>query len=251
MLGLFRFKSPVKTEMQAIFVLHEGARYDISLKRSPKAKRYTLRLRNATQDLMLTMPMRGSVRAAQDFAERHAGWIAQRMKRLPENVPFANGIFIPLRGVDHLLVHQTNGRGVVRAMPVNGVGQVLVFGDSAHVSRRISDFLRKEARKDLCEAVGRHTLALKIPARSITLKDTRTRWGSCSSRGALNFSWRLILAPPFVLDYLAAHEVAHLKHLNHSAAFWAVTRELCPHMDAAEAWLKQHGSALHRFGRTA
>lgn len=84
--------------------------------------------------------------------------------------------------------------------------------------------------------------------RGITLRDTRSRWGSCTARGTLNFSWRLILAPSFVLDYLAAHEVAHLVHLDHSPAFWAVVRRLFSDIETAEAWLKQHGASLHRYG---
>jgi predicted metal-dependent hydrolase len=125
---------------------------------------------------------------------------------------------------------------------------ICVAGDLSHVPRRVADFLKREARRDLDAAVARHCKALGLAARRITLRDTTSRWGSCSTTGALNFSWRLILAPPFVLDYLAAHEVAHLAHMNHSAMFWRVTRRLFPETDRAEAWLKAHGSGLHRFG---
>jgi predicted metal-dependent hydrolase len=112
----------------------------------------------------------------------------------------------------------------------------------------VREFLQREARRDLGEAVARHTANLGIPARRITIRDTRTRWGSCSSRGFLNFSWRLVLAPPHVLDYLAAHEVGHLKEMNHSNRFWRIVRDLCPRTDEAEAWLKRHGTELHRYG---
>ena len=125
---------------------------------------------------------------------------------------------------------------------------VAVAGESAHVPRRIKDFLRRAALEDLEAAVARHTAALGIPARRITIRDTTSRWGSCSSQGHLNFSWRLILAPPLVLDYLAAHEVAHLKEMNHSHRFWALTHKLCPRTEEAEAWLKRHGAGLHAYG---
>ena len=107
-------------------------------------------------------------------------------------------------------------------------------GDAPHVSRRVFDHLKREARRDLESAVARHCATLGVATRSVTVRDTRSRWGSCSAAGALNFSWRLIMAPPFVLDYLAAHEVAHLKHMNHSAKFWALARKLAPETDRAE-----------------
>lgn len=242
--------TPAKAEISHISVSHNGADFRVSLKRSPKARRYTLRLRNATQDLVLSMPMRGSVRAATDFAERHSGWIFERMRKLPQNAPFAAGQIVPFRGVDHLIVQGAGLRGLTRSVLKDGVWYLEVFGEAGHIARRVSEFLRKAARQDLEAAVERYTNVLQIPARSVALKDTTTRWGSCSSRGALNFSWRLIMAPPHVLDYLAAHEVAHLKHMNHSDAFWTLTRQLCPGMDAAESWLKAHGAKLHRYGKS-
>jgi len=232
-----------------IFIAHEAETFRIAVRRSAQARRYTLRLRPSRQDLVLTMPQRGSLRSAQEFAERHRGWIAEKMARLPQTIPFADGAIVPLRGLDHRIVHQPQPRGLVRVCAEAGGFELHVFGELAHISRRISDFLRREARKDLAAAVARHSATLNLPVRSISLKDTRSRWGSCSSRGALNFSWRLILAPAYVLDYLAAHEVAHLKHMDHSDAFWAVTRQLCPAMDVAERWLKQHGASLHLYGK--
>ena len=106
------------------------------------------------------------------------------------------------------------------------------------MARRVQDFLEAEARRDFAQSVKRHTTALGIPAKRITVRDTKSRWGSCSANGALNFSWRLIMAPPFVLDYLAAHEVAHLRELNHSHRFWKLTHQLCPRTEDAEKWLK-------------
>ena len=232
-----------------IFIAHEAGHFRIALRRSAQARRYTLRLRPSSQDLVLTMPQRGSLRSAKEFAERHRGWIAEKMARLPQTIPFVHGAMVPLRGVEHRIVHQHQPRGLVRVIELPGGPELHVSGDAAHIARRISDFLRREARKDLAAAVARHSASLNLPVRSISLKDTRSRWGSCSSRGALNFSWRLIIAPPHVLDYLAAHEVAHLRHMNHSDAFWAVTRQLCPQMDVAERWLKQNGSRLHLYGR--
>lgn len=260
MLRLFRSKtidapkpaakkpSPAKAEPREIEILHEGAAYRVSLKRVAAAKRYTLRLRAANQDLVLTMPLRGSIRAAQDFAERHAGWIGARMRQLPQNVPFAAGARIPFRGIEHEIVLTTRLRGLVEAAQGEHGAELRVPGGAAHVERRLRDFLRQQARADLELAVAKYCTALGLPARGVALKDTASRWGSCSSRGALNFSWRLIFAPPFVLDYLAAHEVAHLRHMNHSPAFWRLLKGICAATDRAEAWLKAHGAQLHRYG---
>lgn len=125
---------------------------------------------------------------------------------------------------------------------------ILTGGDPRHTPRRVQDFLKREASADLESAVAHYTQALGVRARSTTLRDQRTRWGSCASSGRLNFSWRLILAPPHVLDYLAAHEVCHLREMNHSDRFWALVYGVCPATDAAEAWLKANGAGLHRYG---
>jgi predicted metal-dependent hydrolase len=113
---------------------------------------------------------------------------------------------------------------------------------------RVRDFLTREARRDLAEAIERYAPRLSQRPTRMTLRDTRSRWGSCTARGELNFSWRLILAPPMVLDYLVAHEMAHLREMNHSPRFWALLGDLCPNVEAAEAWLKRNGSSLHRYG---
>jgi len=168
---------------------------------------------------------------------------------VPKRVLFQPGSLVPLRGVPHRVVHWSNIRGTTQATRDHaGEPIIAVTGDLAHVTRRVQDFLEAEAKRDFAAAVKRHTAALGVTAKRITVRDTKSRWGSCSATGALSFSWRLIMAPPFVLDYLAAHEVAHLRELNHSHRFWKLTHQLCPRTDEAEAWLKTYGSALHRFG---
>jgi predicted metal-dependent hydrolase len=239
MLSLFD-RSPVSE----IEVAHAGETYRIALRRVATSRRYTLRVRAASRDCLLTMPARGTLKAAREFAERHAAWIGVRLARLPKPVAFQPGEIVPLRGVDRRIVHRPNMRGVVWLE----AGTLCVAGDLAHAPRRVADWLKREARRDLEAAVARHAAAAGVKPRRLSLRDTTSRWGSCSSTGALNFSWRLILAPPFVLDYLAAHEVAHMSHMNHSPLFWALTKRLFPDTDRAEAWLKAQGSTLHRFG---
>lgn len=230
-------------------VVHGVARYKILVRRRPTARRMTLRVSAASGEIVLTLPSRSDLKAGVRFAEAHGGWIAARIARRPERVPFAAGSIIPLRGVPHRIVHWSTIRGVTRATrDPEGQPIVAVAGEAANLPRRITDFLKREALKDLNAAVDRHSRALGIPARKVTVRDTTSRWGSCSSTGALSFSWRLVMAPPPVLDYLAAHEVAHLREMNHSHRFWALTHRLCPGTEEAEAWLKRHGSGLHRYG---
>jgi predicted metal-dependent hydrolase len=248
MLRLFRGDAKRVADAAFVDVVHAGETFRVALRRTPKARRFTLRVRAASRDVVLTMPARGSVADARDFAERYAGWIGARLARLPQRVLFAPGETVPLRGLDHRIVHCPGVRGTVWIATDHGGGPTLcVAGRLEHLARRVTDHLRREAKRDLQAAVKRHTAAVGIVARKVTLRDTTSRWGSCSAQGSLNFSWRLILAPAFVLDYLAAHEVAHLVHMDHSARFWKLTRRLAPQTDRAEAWLKTHGATLHRY----
>jgi predicted metal-dependent hydrolase len=246
MLRLFQRRAP---EQAAHFeIVHDGETYRVALKRVATSRRLTLRVRTATRDAVLTMPTRSSLKAAREFAERHAAWIGTRLARLPQPVAFEPSAVMPLRGVDHRIVHRANERRGVWLESSERGPLICVSGERPHVARRVTDFLKREARKDLEAAVARHSKQLGVKPRRIALRDTVSRWGSCSSTGGLNFSWRLILAPPSVLDYLAAHEVAHLTHMNHSPLFWKLTRRLHPETDRAEIWLKVHGASLHRFG---
>jgi predicted metal-dependent hydrolase len=247
MLRLFQRGAP-RAQVAHFEIAHCGAVHRIALKRLGTARRFTLRVRAASRDVVLTMPERASLKAAREFAERHAGWIGARLERLPPQVFFEPSCLAPLRGVDHRIVHCPGARGVVWTAESENGPMICVAGERAHVARRVTDFLKREARRDLEVATERYCAAIGAQRRRIALRDTTSRWGSCSSTGALNFSWRLILAPPFVLEYLAAHEVAHLVHMDHSQAFWRVTRKLFPETDRAEAWLKAHGADLHRFG---
>lgn len=256
MLGLFRSRPPLTETRTFVDVLHGGERYRVALKRVARARRFTLRVRAATQDAVLTMPTASTLAAAKAFAHRHAAWVGERMLALPRRHAFAIGSSVPFEGDDIPILTSSGLRAAAfldRAIrPDGSEGAVLrVAGTAAEQHRRVLVFLQSRAREALMAAAARHAAAVGRAVRSVTLRDTRSRWGSCSSSGRLNFSWRLILAPPFVLDYLAAHEVAHLVHLDHSPAFWAVTQSLVPDYHRAEAWLRAHGASLHRFGAPA
>jgi predicted metal-dependent hydrolase len=232
-----------------IDVQHAGQTFEVALRRRATAKRITLRVSSATGEVVLTIPERTELSTAQRFATSHGDWIATRLARVPERVALRPGAVVPLRGVPHRVVHYSNVRGTTRAdRGPKGEPIIAVSGEAPHVARRVKEFLEAEARRELASAVRRHAAKLGATPKRITVRDTTSRWGSCSAKGALSFSWRLILAPPFVLDYLAAHEVAHLRELNHSHRFWRLAYALCPRTEEAERWLKRHGSELHRFG---
>jgi predicted metal-dependent hydrolase len=235
-------------EPPAITVDVDGEVYSVRLRRHRQARRYTLRIHTAGREIVLTMPPRGSLREAHAFAQTHRAWIASRLRRLPDAVPFAHGAVLPLRGVEHRIEHRPGVRGTVWLEKRAGENLLCVAGDDAHVSRRLRDFLKREAKHDL-EVASRHAAqALGVHFKRISLRDPSSRWGSCSSTGVLSYSWRLILAPSFVLEYLAAHEVAHLVEMNHSRHFWRLVEQIYPRVGRAKAWLNAQGSDLHRYG---
>jgi predicted metal-dependent hydrolase len=159
-----------------------------------------------------------------------------------------HGAVLPLRGRLRRIEHRPGERGAVWVETHGSENLLCVAGEAPHVSRRVHDYLKREAKRDLEVASRRAAQSLGITFRRVSVRDQRSRWGSCSSNGVLSFSWRLILAPPFVLDYLAAHEVAHLVEMNHSRRFWRLVAGINPDPGSAKAWLDAHGADLHRYG---
>jgi predicted metal-dependent hydrolase len=237
-------------EAQTIQIVFEQSIYLVRLKRHRQARRYTLRIHAGNREVILTMPPRGSVREAKAFAQKHGAWIAARLSRLPEAAPFEDGAVVPLRGEPHRIAHRAGRRGTVWIEPGENGGMPLlcVAGDRPHIGRRIEDFLKREAHHDLDAASRRAAEQLGVTVRRVAVRDQVSRWGSCSSTGVLSYSWRLILAPGWVLDYLAIHEVAHLIEMNHSPRFWRIVHRLCPDARKAKVWLDSHGADLHRYG---
>ena len=237
------------SEPSVVQVVFDQAIYLVRLRRHRQARRYTLRIDAAARAVVLTIPPRGSVKEAKEFAQKHGGWIAARLKRLPQATPFAPGIELPLRGMAHRIVHRRGARGTVWIETDAGGNRLIcVAGEPTHVARRVADFLKREALRDLDRASRCYADKLAVPLKRICVRDQSSRWGSCSNTGVLSFSWRLILAPAFVLDYLAAHEVCHLVELNHSRRFWRLVQRLYPDAERAKVWLDVHGTDLHRYG---
>ena len=161
---------------------------------------------------------------------------------------------MPLRGVPHIVefIGNLRGTGVV-TVGKDTAGRPLlnVSGQHEHAPRRLRDWLIQQSCRDLETRVTHHANFLKLRPKRLTVRDQTSRWGSCSSTGSLSFSWRLILAPPLILDYVAAHEVAHLAEMNHGPRFWALCRKTMPRTDEAKAWLQVYGIDLHRYGTSA
>lgn len=240
------------TEPPAIDVVFDKSIYLVRIRRHRQARRYTLRIDAASREVVLTIPPRGSLKEAREFAQKHGAWIAARLQRLPQATPFAHGVIVPLRGVPHRVVHRPHVRGTVWTERDDAGERLLcVAGAPPHHNRRVGDFLKREAQRDLDAASRRYAGALDVAIKRISVRDQSSRWGSCSNTGVLSFSWRLILAPSYVLDYLAAHEVAHLVELNHSPKFWRLLKRLNPDCERAKAWLDTHGTDLHRYGAAA
>ncbi|WP_108660771.1 M48 family metallopeptidase [Acuticoccus kandeliae] len=221
---------------------------EIDVRRTRSARRMTLRIPPGHANPIVTIPLRASIASAERFIRSQEGWLAARLAERAPALPFVDGGIVPIRGVDHRIRATGAARGVVATRLEPDGPVLLVPGSDEHLQRRIVDYLRRAARADLQAAVDEFSARVRRRPTALRIKDTRAQWGSCTPGGVLSFSWRLVLAPPFVLRYVAAHEVAHLIELNHSAAFWKLNAELDPHHERARLWLRRHGRMLHAVG---
>jgi predicted metal-dependent hydrolase len=225
----------------------DGESIAVAVKVSSRSRSYKLSLPHGGVPL-LTVPRYGRWVEAKAFLERHTPWLAEHIERSVKPVAFVRGAIVPLRGVNHRIVPTGRVRGVVEVGEHDGELALLVPGAPEHRSRRLIDWLKAEAHHDLEKRVKLHAANLGVEVKSIIMRAQTTRWGSCSSTGKLNFNWRLVLAPPYVLDYVAAHEVAHLVEMNHSDAFWATVEQSLPTMERGREWLRAHGRELMVYG---
>lgn len=214
---------------------------ELSLRRSPRARRISLRVSGLDGRVTLTLPRGVPEAEALDFARTKVDWLRAQLAQRPVTVAVTHGLELPLEGQVMRIVQGTGRRVVSDGTTLH------VPGDPDTAGARLEGWLKARARDRLAAASDHYAGLLGQGYSRITLRDTRSRWGSCSSSGALSYSWRLIMAPPEVLDYVAAHEVAHLAEMNHSPAFWAVVSRLMPGYGTQRAWLRREGGALHRY----
>jgi len=225
----------------------------VLIRLNPRARKLIVQL-NQQGDVVVVSPSRRSIPKAMQFANEHKDWLAQQLDQLAKAVPFADGSVIPIRDESHMITHIPQGRrGVWReqAGQAESLPLLCVSGNAAFLPRRVTDWLRKSAKTELSRSCLTYSDALSLGPARITVRDSKTRWGSCSSTGSLSFSWRLIFAPHYVLDYVAAHETAHRKYMSHGKRFWQLVDKLTPLRHEAEDWLNTKGNDLHRIGLDA
>lgn len=208
------------------------------------ARRISLQWRPVTRDVLLTLPYYASLKEALAFAETRKRWLEQRIFEHGNAKPFADGAIIPVFGAPRTIRYAPESRGVVH----EDGEELIVCGAAEFCARRLKDWLIGQAKTRIETLAQENAAKLGRRIKKIGVRDTVSRWGSCSPDGALSFSWRLIFAPAEVLEYVVCHEVAHLAELNHSRRFWKIVADLCPHHHAARTWLKRNGHGLYAYG---
>jgi len=216
---------------------------EVHLKRSAQARRFSLRVSRLDGKVTLSMPLRAREGEALAFLKGHEDWLRQTLQAMPLSAlqPVGIGSVVPVEGRELLL-----SPGTGRAVRVEG-DRLLVPGAPASAGARVAAWLKVLARDRLAQASTHYAGLVDRTYSQLALRDTRSRWGSCSPDGRLMYSWRLIMAPPSVLDYVAAHEVAHLVEMNHSPAYWVVVSRICPDWRTQRAWVHAKGQSLHRL----
>lgn len=223
----------------------DGRPVAVTVRLNPRATRLIVKVHPSTGEVSVVAPSRRALDSAMDFARSESSWIARRLAHVPEPIDLEPGALIPYRGQEHVI--QSSARGPAPVWVDRDARVIRVSGQSEHSPRRLLDFLKREAKRVLDARVGEFSARIGVQPKRITVRDTASRWGSCSTTRAISFSWRLILAPPFVLDYVVAHEVAHLRHMNHGTRFWALVREMVRDVEKPQAWLNKNGPLLHRY----
>lgn len=221
-----------------------GRSVPLTWRRSTRARRISLRIEPRAGGVIVTLPARATVSAGRAVLQTYREWVAVRLAQLPASVSLGEGATVMLDGAPRRIVHRPDARGTAW---LEG-DAIHVAGDPAFIGRRVNDWLRLQARRQLGQMARDKAEGAGLTLRRVTIKDTSSRWGSCTAAGTLMFSWRLVMAPRPVQDYVVGHEVAHLRHMNHSPAFWALTDRLTPHRELAHRWLAAHGAGLLRIG---
>jgi predicted metal-dependent hydrolase len=225
----------------------DGEAVAVTLKLNPRARKLIVKVHPSTGEVTVVAPSRRALSGALDFARSETDWIRTKLSRVPKPVALRIGARIPFRGEMHVIAAGGKGRGSVWAEQDGAQPTIRVAGNAEYAPRRIADFLKREARRILDARSLHYAAQLGLKPSRVTVRDTASRWGSCSVTRSLSFSWRLILAPNFVLDYVVAHEVAHLKEMNHGPRFWKLVRDMVPNIEPPQRWLSQNGTMLHRY----
>ena len=218
----------------------------VEVRRSERAKKLALRLDTKKRAFTLVVPKRISMRQAYDFAIEHEEWMEKKLAELPAEIPLANGTIVPIFGTPHEIKVSYNSEA--RRTDIKAEGGVLfVRTNKEDPSGRIIRFLKAMAKDELTILSQDKAAKIGKTIQSVSVRDTKTRWGSCSADGNLSFSWRLIFAPYDSFDYVVAHEVAHLEHLNHGKDFWKLCDQLSENYKDGHSWMKKNSYELMRY----
>lgn len=225
----------------------DGEQVAVTVRHNPRARRIIIKVHPTTGEVTVVTPSRRSFDHAINFARSESAWIARRLAKVPRGIALELGATVLFRGEEHIVMQGNGGPGPVWVEASDGGRCIRVSGRVEHLPRRLIDFFKREARRELTARTVALAERIGATVKRVTVRDTVSRWGSCSTERSLSYSWRLILAPQFVLDYVVAHEVAHLRHMNHGQRFWQLVSKLTDDADAAQAWLLCNGPLLHRY----
>ncbi len=217
-------------------------------KNSDRASRITLKVKPSDREVTVIVPGIRSLPKAKRFVKQQRDWIEVQLEALPPAQPFEPDAPILFEGEIYRLVH-AGTRGHPRIS--RETREIIVPAPDGTFEGRVKRLLIREARDRLTEATLKYAHMVDRPVEKIQVRDTSSRWGSCITRGGkghISYSWRLVSAPKFVLDYVAAHECAHMIEANHSPAYWAVVARIFPEFKTAKHWLRQNGAYLHAVG---
>ena len=224
--------------------LASGKTTIIKIRRSSRVHRLALRILPSTGQAELVLPRHVSEQEGVTFLHQKIKWLDQRLIKYLKPVPFKDGETVPFLGEPLIIFHLNS----IRRDIYREKGRLIVTGPKVRLSKAIHDWYRREGGAEITSRVKEKSEMLGKKYGRLTIRDTKSRWGSCSSKGNLNFSWRVVMAPPYVLDYLVAHEVAHLAEMNHSARFWDIVESLTDELQRGRRWLRHNGHELHRYG---
>lgn len=216
--------------------------FDIKITKSSLAKRLTLRIDEKNRIPVLTIPNKCSSKKAIAFVKEHTDWIKNTLSKIPKSKKFSPQDKFTFLGREITIIHTPSQRGTILSE-----NNLLVGGDIEFLHRRVTDFIKKQTLKHLYAFTIETANKINCKVHNVTLKDTKSRWGSCSSKNNINYNWRISLAPYFVIEYLVCHEVSHLLHQNHSSDFWQCVANLCPDYKKARNWLKTNGKELYKY----
>lgn len=212
---------------------------NIIIRRSFKYRNLRLTV-NKNGQVVLNIPLFCSARQVNAFLEKHRDWINKQQNKCADKLIFKDKMTLSVLGQEVQIHHNPTIHGITHIQD----DTLLVFGDERFIHRRVQDFIKTQTAFYIDKKAHELALFLSVKINKITMKDTTSRWGSCSGKNNLNFCWRLGLAPLYVLDYIIAHEVAHLKEMNHGPKFWRIVSELNDNRASAEIWLRRYGSTL-------